>query len=124
MMNLAVAILTCAAAPMIISLVVALWGAVTGRAHLARHVLIAWDQTANVLIWAQGEGWGHADETLSARAWRLRDRPTWGAVRWVLDALFWRDRDRHGQRAHCYLSWVAEREREHLPADYHQAAQE
>ena len=41
--------------------------------------LIALDQTVNTLIWARGEGFGMADETLSARMWRLRERLALGA---------------------------------------------
>jgi hypothetical protein len=34
--------------------------------------LIALDQGINTLVYLDGDGWGMADETLSARAWRLR----------------------------------------------------
>lgn len=32
---------------------------------------IAIDQLANTVVWIPGDGFGYADETLSARAWRL-----------------------------------------------------
>ena len=112
------ALLIMLALPALVSAIAAGVAAGTGRGALARQILIAWDQGLNVLVWAAGEGWGSADETLSARAWRLRDRRTWGALRWLLDHIFWRDTDGRGARAHCYLSWLAEFERRHLHESY------
>lgn len=80
--------------------------------------LIALDQFLNTLVWAHGEGFGDADETLSARAWRLRERRSWGVFQQALDWVFFWDKNENGQRAHTYLSWVAEFERHHLPDEY------
>lgn len=76
--------------------------------------LIALDQAINTLIWSAAEGWGHADETLSARAWRLGSRypATWGVLRVAIDALLFFDPD------HCFTSYLAERRRKHFPAEY------
>lgn len=72
-----------------------------------RNVLIAVDQLANALLG------GHADETLSARAWRQRHKRRWAVTRWVLDALF-----RPLERDHCRLSYESEQQRRHLPEAY------
>lgn len=34
-----------------------------------KQFLIAVDQAVNTLVWAKGEGFGTADETISARSW-------------------------------------------------------
>ena len=72
-----------------------------------RNVLIAADQLANALLG------GHADETLSARAWRQRHKRRWAVVRVVLDALF-----RPLEKDHCRLSYESEQQRRHLPRVY------
>ncbi len=77
------------------------------------HPLIALDQLINTLIKLPGDGWGKADETISARLFRchlqalISDRPYR-----TIDALFF------WQAAHCYQSWVAERDRHQLPNHY------
>jgi hypothetical protein len=38
-----------------------------------KQLLIAVDQVFNTLVWLKSEGFGFAGETLSARAWRLRE---------------------------------------------------
>jgi hypothetical protein len=86
-----------------------------------KQFLIALDQVANTLTWAKGEGFGHADETLSARAWRLRHRDkTWGRFQRAMDRVFFLDK-LAGERAHCYLSWLAEFQRHQLPEAYRRA---
>ena len=71
-----------------------------------RQVLIALDQLANAILA------GHADETLSARAYRLsRDRGRHWPRR-VIDALFF------WEPGHCEKSYQSERLRRHLPFDY------
>lgn len=68
-------------------------------------VAIAFDQLFNALI----NGW--ADETLSARAFRLSEKGyrEWRAVRRIIDTtFFW-------QRGHCQNALAAERERRHAP---------
>lgn len=86
-----------------------------------KQVMIAVDQLVNTVVWATGEGFGHADETLSARAWRLRHRRAWRVFQCLLDRIFWRDKDAEGRRAHCYMSWIAERDRHHFPKSYRAA---
>ena len=71
-----------------------------------KQVLIAVDQLANTILA------GHADETLSARAYRLsRDRGRHWSRR-VIDALFFWDEN------HCEESYRSEQLRRHLPFDY------
>nr|WP_027853862.1 hypothetical protein [Marinobacterium litorale] len=78
-----------------------------------RQLLIALDQLANCCVYAHGEGFGMADETLSARCWRLRDHtPRWRRARRVIDALFWWEPD------HCRIAHESERLRRHLPPGY------
>lgn len=75
--------------------------------------LIALDQFVNTLVWAEGEGFGKADETISARAWRLRNRNwRWGTARKVIDTLFFWDKN------HCQTSFESELLRNHLPREY------
>lgn len=70
-------------------------------------VCIAVDQLFNALAG------GCADETLSARAWRCRNRtPAWAWTRRAIDALFWFDPD------HCAGAYIHERMRGHLPEEY------
>ena len=71
-----------------------------------RQVIIALDQLANAILA------GYADETLSARAYRLsRDRGRHWPRR-VIDGLFFWEPD------HCEKSYRSERLRRHLPFDY------
>lgn len=66
-------------------------------------VLIAIDQLGNALL----GGW--ADETLSARAWRLRHDLPW---LWrLIDALFFWDAE------HCRMSYESERLRTQSPPE-------
>lgn len=71
-----------------------------------KQVAIAIDQLLSTLP----SGW--ADETLSARMWRHRGLPWWREARWLVDKIFWR------QRNHCYQSFVSELQRHQLPEDY------
>lgn len=77
-----------------------------------KQFLIAVDQTLNTLVWAEGEGFGMADETVSARAWRLQHRSSWGVVRTIIDAVFFL------QKNHCENSYRIELARKHLPSEY------
>lgn len=70
-----------------------------------KQVLIAIDQLLNTLLL------GMADETLSARLWRLQHP----AHKWVDRLFFW---DREGPVHHCELSYRAELLRNHLPHGY------
>lgn len=84
-----------------------------------KQVLIAIDQVLNTLVWAEDEGFGMADETLSARAWRLRSRyETWGRFMTVVDTLFWTQTDEQGIQNHCKASYERERDRKQLPYEY------
>lgn len=74
-------------------------------------VLIALDQLLNAAI---PGGW--ADETLSSRAHRMREKrqPVWGWTAAVIDAMFfWQRNPGHCERAH-----LAEVKRRQLPKDY------
>lgn len=77
---------------------------------------IALDQLGNCLVYIPGDGFGWADETLSARLFRchlqglLSDR--W--YRAVDGLFFW-------ESQHCYESWRNEVERRQLP-DYYRMA--
>lgn len=73
--------------------------------------LIALDQLLNTVVWIKGDGFGYADETLSARSWRLRDQSNaWKRI----DRIFFWDND------HCRLSYESEMNRKHLPVEYQQ----
>lgn len=74
-----------------------------------KQVMIALDQLANTVIWIKGDGFGYADETLSARAWRLRDQSN--AWRRIDRIFFW-------EAEHCRASYESEVERKHLPSHY------
>jgi hypothetical protein len=76
-----------------------------------KQFLIAIDQVLNTVVWIKGDGFGFADETLSARAWRLRDQ---SKAYKRIDRLFFFDPD------HCRTSYEAEQERRHLPTEYQQ----
>lgn len=72
-------------------------------------VLIAVDQLANAVLG------GYADETLSARAWRLRDAAPYSILRPAIDRLFF------WQREHCRAAYDSERVRRQLPKEYSDA---
>lgn len=70
-----------------------------------KQILIALDQLANTLLG------GMADETLSARAWRIQS-----PLCPVIDAIFfW---DKQGVKGHCQLSYESEVLRSQLPKGY------
>ena len=71
--------------------------------------LIALDQSLNTLVQIKGDGFGYADETLSARAWRLREQSS--AWRRIDLLFFW-------QSNHCESAYESELLRKHLPAEY------
>lgn len=72
-----------------------------------KQVALAVDQLLNTLLG------GMADETLSARAWRLRNKSKRGYyVRIVIDVIFFLDKD------HCKSSYESELLRKHLPKEY------
>ena len=71
-------------------------------------ILIALDQLINALIG------GNADETLSARAHRMRVKGHryWGWTAGAIDKLFF------WQRGHCHAAYQREHERKDLPHEY------
>lgn len=71
--------------------------------------LIAIDQAVNCLI-KLDDGWGKPDETISARAYRLRHEHPW--LMKTIDTLFFWDDN------HCYESYLMEILRKHLPDGY------
>lgn len=72
--------------------------------------LIAFDQLVNTVIYIKGDGWGYADETLSARAYRLRDLSSLPYK--LINALFfWQD-------DHCKQAYYSEVFNKQLPAEY------
>lgn len=74
---------------------------------------IAIDQALNCLVYILGDGFGMADETLSARLWRCYLQELIGPAGWqIVDALFF------WQPEHCYHAWRSEIERAHLPDHY------
>ena len=78
--------------------------------RFALQVLVAVDQLANAILG------GMADETLSARAHRMRAKgqAVWGWTATAIDALFfWQRNPGHCERAH-----LAEVKRRQLPKDY------
>lgn len=76
-----------------------------------KQIAIAFDQLFNTFVWYHGMGW--ADETLSARAWRMAQTdPGWERIRFCIDALFF------WQAAHCYGGYISELQRRQLPAEY------
>lgn len=72
-----------------------------------KQVAIAFDQLLNALM----GGW--ADETLSARVWRNRNRSWWWKM-WlkIIDSIF------YWQTNHCFQSHISEIERSQLPRYY------
>lgn len=75
--------------------------------------LIALDQFVNTCIKIKGDGWGKADETISARVFRcyLQGYISDTAYLAIDTLFFWQD-------VHCYLSWRSEIERKQLPNYY------
>ena len=74
---------------------------------MVSQLLIALDQLGNTLIG------GYADETISARAWRRRDKSkSWKITQAVIDGLFFLKPN------HCYQAFVSERARMQMPPEY------
>ena len=73
-------------------------------------LIIAIDQLFNVICL----GW--ADETFSARCWRLREKPFWGFMRRAVDVLFFWD-TKEGMK-HCQWAFENEQKRVHMPGAY------
>lgn len=62
----------------------------------AWRIAIGFDQTANAAFG------GDEDETISSRAWRLRDDVRWSAARRLIDVAF-------GDEHHCLNAYMDER---------------
>ena len=62
-----------------------------------RKILIALDQLVNTVVN------GEPDETFSSRCWRERGRQPWKVLRYLVDAVFFFDKD------HCRTSYLSER---------------
>ena len=73
-------------------------------------ILIAFDQMLNAFVYIKGDGFGFADETLSARAWRLREQSPY-PYRIINGLFFW-------QENHCKEAYDSEVNNKQLPADY------
>jgi hypothetical protein len=73
-------------------------------------VLIAIDQVFNTFTYIKGDGFGFADETLSARAWRLREQSPY-PYRIINGLFFW-------QENHCKEAYESEVNNKHLPKEY------
>ena len=75
--------------------------------------LIALDQVLNTLIWIRGDGFGWADETLSARLFRLHLQDVL-SEKWfgLVDKLFF------WEQSHCHDSWMSEIERKQIAKHY------
>jgi hypothetical protein len=74
-------------------------------AMYTKRILIAIDQLFNALFL------GSPDETLSARAYRLREQGWWFAYAVINLLFFW-------QEDHCAGSYMSEVLRKHLPEEY------
>jgi hypothetical protein len=77
--------------------------------HSILQFLIATDQLLNTVLF------GYADETLSARCWRGRNKRRWKIAQAVIDRFFYAC---IGQKDHCYTSYVSERARMQMPPEY------
>ena len=78
--------------------------------HLLQ-ILVAIDQLLNAIVG------GYADETLSARAYRMRAKgqPYWGWAANAIDELFF------WQEGHCELAYLAEVKRRQFPPGEYKA---
>lgn len=74
---------------------------------MIKQILIAIDQLINAIF----GGW--ADETLSARCWRCRERQPYKLLEPVINRLFF-------DPMHCFYSYISERKRAQLPPEYRQ----
>lgn len=82
--------------------------AITFKASI-KESMISLDQFLNTRVKIADDGYGYADEMLSARAWRLRDKSR--LYIWI-DRLFFWDKD------HCEECYKIELERQQLPPEY------
>ena len=80
--------------------------------------IIALDQLINTLVWSSDDrSFGYADETLSARCWRLQHKSTfWRRGRIFVDTIFFFDKN------HCEESYKSEVLKRHLPDEYYRVS--
>ena len=78
--------------------------------HRLYQILLAMDQLFNALAF----GW--ADETFSARCWRMREKPFWRFMRRIMDVIFFWD-TKEGMK-HCQWAFENEQKRVHMPGAY------
>ena len=78
---------------------------------VVKNLLISFDQGINCIVWIKNDGFGAPDETLSARAWRLRNQSNaWKRI----DVIMFFDPE------HCRASYDSEMNRKQLPVEYSQ----
>ena len=77
-----------------------------------KQFLIAIDQALNTVIKIGDDGYGYADEMLSARVWRLRKQSN--LYIWIDTLFFW-------DKNHCEECYAIEMERQQLPTEYRQS---
>ncbi len=70
--------------------------AICAGSRRAKRIAVGFDQTANAAFG------GDEDETISSRAWRLRDDVRWSAARRLIDVAF-------GDEHHCLNAYMDER---------------
>ena len=75
-----------------------------------KQFLIAFDQLINTIVYIRGDGFGWADETLSARAYRLRKEHPF--LHKSIDMIFFFDDN------HCEESYFSELNRLQTPPEY------
>lgn len=73
------------------------------------NLAIVIDQGFNCVV-NLSDGWGHPDEMLSARAWRLRKEHPW-LCRWIDRLFFWDEN-------HCEECYAIELKRKQLHPEY------
>ena len=83
------------------------------RVASVTQVLIAIDQFINTLWYFPKDGFGFADETISARSWRLREQSS--LYKFINALFFW-------QANHCRGAYYSEMTRKQLPKEYSDGA--
>lgn len=80
-----------------------------------KQFLIAIDQLVNTCVYEKTENgirvWGYADEALSSRAYRLKDKGWYQAYKNINALFFW-------QYDHCKEAYKSEMLRNQLPVEY------
>jgi hypothetical protein len=77
------------------------------------NLCVAFDQALNCCFRLDGE-WGAPDETLSARAWRVREKhPKWHV--WINRMFFW---DVTNGKSHCEAAYENVLLRHYMPNHY------